>query len=216
VDAVLETGAARGQARLAVILIHGRGRPSEEMAGIGEALKLDGVRYFCPEAAGHSWYPGRFLEPLENNQPALDQALGTVGRLVKRLHGEGFPDERIVLGGFSQGACLVAEFLVRRPASYAAALIFTGGLIGPPGTTWQSPDRIPDVPVLLTGSEIDEWVPAWRTRETGAALAALGASVDTVIYPDRPHVVCEDEIGRARALLQRVLSRSAQEPIGTG
>jgi len=216
VDAVLETGAARGQARLAVILIHGRGRPPEEMAGIGEALKLDGVRYHCPEAPGHSWYPNRFLEPLDRNRPALDEALVALGRLVDRLHAQGFADERIVLGGFSQGACLAAEFLVRRPARYAAALIFTGGLIGPPGTDWQSPGRIPDVPVLLTGGETDEWVPAWRTRETGVALAALGASVETVIYPDRPHVVCEDEIGRARALLQRVLSRSAQEPIGTG
>lgn len=198
----LETGVARGQARLALVLIHGRGRPPEEMAAIGEALAVDGVRCYCPEAPGHSWYPQRFLEPLESNQPALDEALAAIGGLIDFLHLEGFADERIVLGGFSQGACLAAECLVRRPAPYAGALIFTGGLIGPPGTLWQPPNRIPAVPVLLTGCETDEWVPAWRTRETGSALASFGASVETVIYPDRPHVVSQDEISRARTLLQ--------------
>lgn len=215
-DAVLETGAARENARLAAILIHGRGRPPEEMAGIGETLNVGGVRFYCPEASGHSWYPGRFLEPVENNQPALDEALASIGRLIDRLHSEGFADERIVLGGFSQGACLASEVFVRRPAPYAAALLLTGGLIGPPGTDWTPPSAIPAVPVLLTGGEIDEWVPAWRTRETGEALASFGASVETVIYPDRPHVVSDDEIVRARTLLQGVLWRMAENPIAIG
>ena len=38
------------------------------------------------------------------------------------------------------------------------------------------------------------WVPVWRTRETADVLSALGAKLSTTIYPDRPHVVCDDEI----------------------
>jgi len=41
--------------------------------------------------------------------------------------------------------------------------------------------------VLLTGSETDELVPAWRTRETEAVLSGLGAQVETVIYQDREY-----------------------------
>ncbi|MGO4839049.1 phospholipase, partial [Rhizobiaceae sp. 2RAB30] len=74
---VLEAGAAASEARLAAIMVHGRGRTPGEMAGLGEVLAVDGVRYYCPAAPEGSWYPGRFLEPLESNEPALGQALST-------------------------------------------------------------------------------------------------------------------------------------------
>lgn len=202
---VLETGAAPAEARLAAIMIHGRGRTREEMAALGDAFAVEGIRYFCPAAPDNSWYPGGFLEPLANNQPALGEALATIAVLIDNMEAAGFPCERIVLCGFSQGACLASQTLVLRPASYAAGLFFTGGLIGPPGTVWRSPGRIPGVPVLLTGSESDEWVPAWRSRETAAVLSGFGATVETVIYEDRPHVVCDNEILRARALLRSCL-----------
>ncbi|BCH24455.1 alpha/beta hydrolase [Mesorhizobium sp. L-8-3] len=204
---VLETGATVSEARLAAVMIHGRGRTPEEMANLGEALAIDGVRYYCPEAPAGSWYPRRFLEPLEDNQPDLGRALSAIDALIERLGTTGFPVERVVLCGFSQGACLAAQTLMLRPAPYAAGLFFTGGLIGPPGTTWRSPERIPGVPVLLTGSENDDWVPAWRVRETAAVLSGFGATVDTVIYEDRAHVVSDDEIRRARHLLRSCLER---------
>lgn len=204
---VLETGATVSEARLAAVMIHGRGRTPEEMADLGEALAIDGIRYYCPEAPGGSWYPGRFLEPLENNQPDLGRALSTIGALIDGVGTAGFPIERMVLCGFSQGACLAAQTLMLRPAPYAAGLFFTGGLVGPPGTTWRSPERIPGVQVLLTGSENDDWVPAWRVRETAAALSGFGAAIDAVIYEDRPHLVCDDEIARARVLLRSSIER---------
>jgi phospholipase/carboxylesterase len=203
----LETGAARKDARLAAVMIHGRGRTPQEMAALGATLAVDGVCYCSPEAPGGSWYPGRFMEPLEANQPALGAALAGLESLIERLVLDGFSDDRVVLCGFSQGACLAADLLLRRPANYAAALLFTGGLIGPPGTIWRARARLPGVPVLLTGGDLDEWVPSARVRETAEVLAGLGAAVETVIYADRPHLVCEDEILRARALLNAQLSR---------
>ncbi|MGO4838862.1 alpha/beta hydrolase, partial [Rhizobiaceae sp. 2RAB30] len=119
----------------------------------------------------------------------------------------GFPYERIVLCGFSQGACLAAQTLMQRPAPYAAGVLFTGGLIGPPGTTWRPPELIPGVRVLITGSENDDWVPAWRVRETAATLAGFGAVVDTIIYEDRPHIISDDEIAHARVLLRSCIER---------
>ena len=207
----LETGAERRDARLAAVMIHGRGRTPEEMAALGAALAVDGVRYYSPEAQSGSWYLGRFMEPLEANQPALGQALAGLEGLVERLVVDGFSDDRIVLSGFSQGACLAADLLLRRPANYAAALIFTGGLIGPPATVWRSKGRIDGVPVLLTGGDLDEWVPSERVRETAEVLTGLGAAVETVVYADRPHVVCEDEILRARTLLNAQLSRLPEQ-----
>lgn len=199
----IECGAAVEDAAIAAIMIHGRGRDAAEMATLSARFEVSAIRYFCPEAPGRTWYPERFTEPLEKNQPALGQSLAAIEALLEELHGLGFPDERIALCGFSQGGCLAAQMLLRRPAPYAAAVLFTGGLIGPPGTIWRAPGRLEGVPVLLAGSEIDEWVPAWRTRETEAVLAGLGAQVEAVIYRDRGHIVSGDEIARARAMLGR-------------
>jgi predicted esterase len=182
------------------------------MAELGATFAVEGVRYYSPEAPGNSWYPGRFMEPIEANQPALGEALAGIEGLVDKLVADGFANDRIVLCGFSQGACLAAEILLRRPAPFAAALIFTGGLIGPPGTVWRAASQLPDVPVLLTGGDADEWVPAARVRETAEVLEAFGGLVDTVIYEGRPHMVCEDEIVRARKLLQARLSRLSERP----
>jgi len=203
---LLETGAAPGEVRLAALMLHGRGRTAEEMAELGCRLGVADVRFLCPEAPGNSWYPGRFLEPLSANQPALDAARATIDGLIDRMIATGVPADRILLCGFSQGGCLAADTLVRRPLAYAGALIFTGGLIGPPGTVWQAKGRLDGMPVLLTGSEDDDWVPAWRARETGDVLTAAGAAVETVIYDSRDHVVCDDEIVRARSLLDGILA----------
>jgi phospholipase/carboxylesterase len=211
---VLATGADPASARLTAIMVHGRGRTPEEMAGLAARFDVGGVRYLCPEAPGQSWYPNRFVDPLEANQPQLDGAYRTIEAIIDGLIASGVPTQRIVLAGFSQGACLVAQILTRRPALYAAALIFTGGLIGPPGTVWPLRCKLRQTQVLLTGSEIDEWVPAWRSRETATVLADAGARVETVIYPDRPHEICDDEIVRARSMLLEALGQAAPPPYG--
>jgi phospholipase/carboxylesterase len=192
-------------AELFAVMLHGRGRTPEEMAELAHALDVAGVHYLCPEAPGNSWYPERLLEPRERNQAALGRSLEAIAALLGGLAEAGIDDGRIVLCGFSQGACLGTEVLLRRPAPYAACLFFTGGLIGPPGTVWRMSARIPSVPVLVTGSETDEWVPAWRARETATALEAFGATVETVIYEDREHLVSKDEILRGRALIGKAM-----------
>ena len=200
----LETGAPRETARLVVLMVHGRWGTADAMASLAERFALEGVCYVCPEADGNSWYPGRFMEPLEENQPALGNSLAVVEALADELAADGFGTERLVLCGFSQGACLAAQLLVRRPQAYAAAILFTGGLIGPPGTVWRTPGRMPSTPVLLTCGDTDEWIPLGRVQETAVALEAFGAAVDMVIYPGREHLVCDDEVMRARKLLARL------------
>jgi predicted esterase len=81
----------------------------------------------------------------------------------------------------------------------------TGALIGPPGTAWpSSPDLLTGVPVLLTGSDTDEWITEEQTRHTAGVLARLGADVRMRIYKGRPHIVSEPELVEARELLREM------------
>jgi predicted esterase len=192
-------------ARAVAILAHGRGGSPEDMAQLASALDCPDVRYLLPGAPGHTWYPQGFMAPFAANEPWLGRSLANQAALIDGVIAEGVPAERIVLGGFSQGACLTAETLVRAPRRYGAALILTGGVIGPPGTTWPPAPALAGTPVYLSGSEIDPHVPAARARETAQVLEASGARVELRLFADRPHVVTREEIGRARSYLRAVV-----------
>lgn len=192
-------------AKAVAILAHGRGGSPEDMARLASALDVAGVRFLLPGAPGNTWYPQSFMAPFAANEPSLSRSLQNHAQLIEAAIAEGMAPERIVLGGFSQGACLTAETLVRAPRRYGAALIFTGGVIGPPGTAWPVQPALAGTPVYLTGSEIDPHVPATRTRETERVLKDSGAVVDTVVFADRPHTVTAEEIETARGYLRAVV-----------
>ncbi len=200
----LAIGPEPGDAAAVAIVAHGRGSSPEDMGRLARALDVPGVRFLLPEAPGGNWYPERFLAPIARNEPWLSAALANQMDLIEETIAAGVPSAKIVLGGFSQGACLAAETLIRRPGRYGAALILTGGLIGPPGTTWTPDARLAGTPVYLTGSEVDPHIPVTRTRETEAVLSASGALVEARVFADRPHTVSGEELGTARAYLQRV------------
>jgi len=190
------------------ILAHGRGGSPEDMARLATALDAPHVRFLLPGAPGNTWYPQSFMAPFEANQPWLDRSLANHAGIIEEVIAAGMPPERIVLGGFSQGACLTAETLVRAPRRYGAALILTGGLIGPRGTSWPVQRALAGTPVYLSGSETDPHVPPGRARETEAVLAGSGAVVELKMYADRPHTVSAEEVGAARRYVAAVVASS--------
>jgi predicted esterase len=192
-------------ARAVAIFAHGRGGSPEDMARLAQALEAPEVRFLFPGAPGNTWYPQSFMAPFAANEPYLSRSLQNHAQLIEAVIAEGVSPERIVLGGFSQGACLTAETLVRAPRRYGAALIFTGGVIGPPGTAWPVQPALAGTPVYLTGSEIDQHVPVTRTRETERLLKESGAVVEAHIFADRPHMVTTEEIETARGYLRAVM-----------
>jgi phospholipase/carboxylesterase len=192
------------RAAAVTILAHGRGGSPEDMRRLALALDIPEMCFLMPGAPGGTWYPQSFMAPFELNEPDQSRSLANHARLIDSVIALGVPAERIALGGFSQGACLTAETLVRHPMRYGAALILTGGLIGPPGTRWPARPALSGTPVYLTGSKIDQHVPVSRTLETERVLKQSGAVVETRIFDDRPHMVSEEEIVQARAYLRRL------------
>ena len=118
-----------------MILIHGRGDSAAGILTLADAIDVPDVAWVAPQAAGNTWYPYPFLAPMSRNEPGLSSALRVIGTLVTSLQSEGLGADRIVLMGFSQGACLSLEFAARNARRYAAVVGLSGGLIGPPGTS---------------------------------------------------------------------------------
>ncbi len=192
-------------ARAAGILIHGRGASAQGILDLSRAVGVEGVTWLAPQASGFSWYPYGFMAPTEANQPYLDSALELVGSLVAQLVGSGMDAQRIVLGGFSQGACLSLEWAARNPGAVGAVVGLSGGLIGPEGRAWDYEGVFPDTPIFLGCSDVDAHIPVERVEETTEVLAGMGARVDKRIYPGMGHTVNEDELHAFRTIVEGVL-----------
>jgi len=200
---VVEAGAPLGQAPAAVILVHGRGAGPENILDLVPALDRPDVTYLAPAAANRTWYPNRFMTELAGNEPALSSALAVIGSLVARVEKAGVPRSRIVLLGFSQGACLAAEFAVRHAARHGGVVACSGGLIGPPGTRWDYPGGFDGTPVFLGCSDVDPHIPEPRVRESAGVFSRMGAAVTTRIYPGLGHEINADEIAVAQDIIDR-------------
>jgi len=198
---VLHFGAPIASARLVAIFMHGRGASAEDILGLAPELGSDDVAYLAPQAAGHSWYPYSFLSPIEQNEPGLTSALGVIARLIDTAGEQRHAPDRVVILGFSQGACLTLEFAARHPRRYAAIFGLSGGLIGPAGTPRDYSGSMENTPVFLGCSDVDAHVPVERVRDSAEVFRRMGATVDERIYPRMGHTINQDELQAVRALL---------------
>ena len=201
-ERVLVDGVPLETAVGALIAIHGRGAGAEDIIALGKEIASPNVAILAPQAAGNTWYPYRFLEPTERNEPYLSSALQVVADLVARLGDHGIPPERVALLGFSQGACLALEAAARNPRRYAGVIGFSGGLIGPPGTSFDYAGSLESTPVFIGSSDVDPHIPKERVEESAVALGRLGAAVDVRLYPGMGHTVNREELEAARSLLE--------------
>ena len=200
---VLRAGRDLASAAGAVILLHGRGASADDILGLADEFDMAELAYLAPQAPGNTWYPYSFLAPRAQNEPSLSKALATVGQLVEQT---GMPREKIVIAGFSQGACLATEFVVRHPARYGGLIAFTGGLIGPPEMKLDYAGDLGGTPAFLGAGDPDAHVPWQRVEQSAEVLTKLGAKVVIHRYAGMGHTINRDEIEEARKVLAGVRS----------
>ena len=200
---VLEAGEPLQSARAAMVLLHGRGATAEDIMTVASEVQMPRWAFLAPQAAGNTWYPNPFTSPLESNEPYLTAALDTVTRVVERAETR-VPAQRIVVLGFSQGACLTLEWSARHARRYGGIVGLSGGLIGPEGTPRDYPGHFDQTPVFLGCSDIDPHIPMQRVVEAGEVLKRLGGDVTVRFYPGMGHLVGIEEINAIRELMATI------------
>jgi phospholipase/carboxylesterase len=200
---VVQAGEPLDKARAAMILLHGRGASAEDVMTIAAELPQPGFVYLAPQAAGNAWYPNPFTAPLETNEPYLSSALAVVETLLAKVE-ETIPARRVILLGFSQGACLILEFAARHARRYGGVVGLSGGLIGPEGTPRDYPGEFDGTPAFLGCSDVDPHIRKDRVLEAGEVFKRMGSQVTVRLYPGMGHTVNQDEIDSVREILEGI------------
>ncbi|MFC5278417.1 alpha/beta hydrolase [Halorubrum rubrum] len=214
-EELVTAGTPLAETDAAVVLVHGRGATARSIVGFGEEVSPanGGVALLAPQAAANTWYPNSFLAPVEENEPGRSSGLRAVGDAVATATDAGIPPERVLVAGFSQGACLASEFVARNPREYGGLAALSGGLIGDSvtvddyiadaaaGSDADPADALAGTPAFLGCSDVDPHIPEERVHETAAVLEALGGDVETRIYEGMGHGINADETEHVSAMV---------------
>ena len=199
-------GEPLASARAAVLMLHGRGARAEDILSLANELNQPGFAYLAPQAAENTWYPNRFLVPLADNEPWLSSALSFVGDVFAQIVKAGIAPERVILLGFSQGACLTLEFAARNARRYGGVVGLSGALIGPDDEPRDYKGSLEQTPVFLGCSDVDFHVPKERVQHAAGILRNLGGIVTERLYPNMDHSVNQDEIEFVRVMMQSLIT----------
>lgn len=195
-------GAPPSRAKGVVLLIHGRGATAESMLPLADVIAMPDLCYLAPQAEGYTWYPQSFMAPAAANEPFVSTALGRIATIIADVLDSRIAPEKLAVIGFSQGACLASETVLRNPRPYGFVGVLSGGAIGPPGTPRDYAGSLSGARAFLGCSDHDPHIPLARVQETTAVFQRMGAAVTERIYPGSSHGVNDDEITHVRAGLQ--------------
>ncbi|WP_323172856.1 dienelactone hydrolase family protein [Natrialba sp. PRR66] len=208
---LVTAGTELGDATAAVILVHGRGATARSIVQMGREVHREGVALLAPQAERNEWYPNSFLAPVESNEPGRSSGLRAIRDAIETATDAGIPTERVLVLGFSQGACLASEFVARNPRRYGGLAALSGGLIGDEIEAEDYTDTDGDLdgtPAFLGCSDVDPHIPEGRVHETARVLEALNADVTERIYEGMGHGVNEDELETVAELVAELVSAS--------
>jgi phospholipase/carboxylesterase len=198
---LVTAGTPVAEAEAALILVHGRGATARSIVQMGEEVHHEGVALLAPQAARNTWYPNSFLAPVERNEPGRSSGLRAVGDAIETAVEAGIDHKRILLLGFSQGACLASEYVARNPRRYGGLVALSGGLIGETVDPTSYEGDIESTPVFVGCSDVDPHIPLERVHATTEAFENLGGDVDERIYEGMGHGVNDDELDAVETLV---------------
>lgn len=198
---IIYSGSDIKNAKNAIILVHGRGGTAESMLGLTDELNLVDTIIIAPQADDFTWYPYRFIEKREMNEPGISSGLQLIDSIKKSLNQNEIKSENIFLLGFSQGACLVLDYAARNPEKYGGVFALSGGLIGDILNKNDYYGDLQSTSIFLGCSNIDSHIPEVRVHESAEILKSLKANVTVKIYENMGHTINQDEINNVNEIL---------------
>jgi len=194
---------AADEAEGALILLHGRGADETQLADLFDALdperRLLGLAPRAPHEQGRG---SRWFAVERAGVPERESFLSSCELASEWLDGLGFAPERIVLGGFSQGAAMSYALGLGSGRKRPAAIIAISGYL-PAIEGWEIDLGEPMPPVAIGHGIYDEVIPVELARRAREKLEAAGAEL---LYREWPlgHAVERSFLEETAAWLRRL------------
>ncbi len=203
------TRPARGEPEGLLVLFHGRGADEQDLFPLLDVLdperRLLGITPRGPLSlppGGAHWYALYQL-----GRPERTTFLSTYERVAEWLDGLGFPPERTVLGGFSQGAMMTYALGLGPGRPRPAALVALSGFV-PEVEGWQLDLTPPLPPIAIGHGTYDQVIGVEWGRRARDLFEAAGADVLYREYP-LPHAVDPSFLGELAPWLRDALDKRA-------
>ncbi|WP_273837192.1 dienelactone hydrolase family protein [Halococcus sp. PRR34] len=198
---LVTAGAPFDVAEAALVLVHGRGATAQSIVQMADEFHQDGVAYLAPQAARNTWYPNAFTAPVESNEPGRMSGLQAIDDAVSTANEAGIPTDRVMVLGFSQGACLASEFVARNPMRYGGLAVLSGALIGDIVDQDDYDGDLEGMSVFLGCSDVDPHIPENRVHESAAIFEQLNGDVTKRLYEGMGHGINQDEIDQVSTMV---------------
>ncbi|MXX10038.1 MAG: hypothetical protein F4201_07695 [Nitrospira sp. SB0677_bin_15] len=181
-----------------VILLHGFGAPGDDLVALWRMLRVpDDVRFMFPVAPltldqglfdGRAWWmldmdllARQTAQGRRRDIDAVPDGLTAARERVLAMlddfdRHEGLPRDRTFIGGFSQGAMLACDTVLRSPRGFAGLIILSGSIIARPEWEAQWPAR-KGLPVFQSHGTDDPILPHDVAIQLKDSLLAHGLPV---------------------------------------
>jgi phospholipase/carboxylesterase len=126
---IARAGAPAREARMGLVLIHGRGATAEGILDLGHALALPDLALAAPQAPGMSVVADLVPGARGADGAFRGAGMAAIDAAIDALVEEGLSRDRIALAGFSQGGCLALEYAARL-GGLTAVFGLSAGLVG--------------------------------------------------------------------------------------
>ncbi|MFZ4688979.1 MAG: alpha/beta hydrolase [Polymorphobacter sp.] len=186
-----------GSPKQIVLLLHGYGSNGADLISLAPhwQLGLPDALFLAPNAPqrageGYQWWPLTGFSPVALSSGAAQAAPAIHAFIDRKLAQYRLTDTDLAIIGFSQGTMMALHVGLRRPATPAAIVGYSGMLVGAHDLA-HAPMVKP--PVLLVHGAADPVVPVAALHAAKADLQRLGIAAETHISAGLGHSV--DPVG---------------------
>ncbi len=210
-----------GAAQQLIVFLHGYGADGNDLIDIGRAWQqhLPQAAFVSPHAPepcgqapiGRQWFALTFRDPHER-WIGVNKAAPVLERFLDaELNRHKLPPSALALVGFSQGTMMALHIGLRRAASPAAIVGYSGLLVVPEDVDAEAfaAEIKSRPPVLLVHGDRDDLIPPQALFQATQGLAALGLSAEWHLSAGVGHGIDAEGLRHGGEFLARRFAKRA-------
>src|SRR5687767_8012077 len=188
----IQTGPKPG---VAVIWLHGLGADGHDFEPIVPELRLPKpVRFVFPHAPiravtinqgmrMRAWYDIFQFGGGPEDEAGVRASQQVIEKFIDEEKRRGFPPEKIVLAGFSQGGAIVLQTALRYPERLAGVMALSTYVPIASSLAAERSKANQDIPIFMAHGRFDDLIPIDRAEHSKDLLTRLGYKIDWHAYP---------------------------------